>query len=89
MAPHIEVKCQAVVGGGGIEHTFGTHWEAVPDTNHRTGDFDSKNARRAHELLTGDRDKYREVKDHKGKPCGSASGAVVFDGLLFEPKEKG
>ena len=69
LAPHIEEKCQAVVGDHSSELTFGTHWDPVPDTYHRTGDVKSENAKRAHEILANFPDKFREVKDRMGKPC--------------------
>ena len=87
MSPHVEVKCQAVVGGGGIEHTFGTHWEKVPGTDH-WAISKTKAAQKAHTLVGNDPENYREVEDWMGKPCRPASGAV-FGGLLFQPKEKG
>ena len=93
MAPYIEVKCQAVVavvGDAASELTFGTHWEPVPKTDHETGDVNSENAKRAHELLASDPN-CREVKDKKGEPCSIPvkSANIGYGGLLFQPKEKG
>lgn len=82
LAPHVEVKCQAMAGDHIVTTTFGTHWEKVPGTEHKTGDMESEGARKAHDLLKGDVKKYREVKDKKGRPCDYAS--VVNTGPLFK-----
>jgi hypothetical protein len=76
LSPHVEVRCQSVVVGGGTEITFGTHWVKVPDTEHKTGDTESENARKAHDLLKRDIKKYREMKDKKGGLCDYASVLV-------------
>ena len=88
LAPHIEIKCQGIVGGTGGEMTFGTHWEKVQNTSHKTGNVKSENARRAHKLLASDPDKYREEGDEKGEQCYPVHG-VGPGTLLFSPKEKG
>jgi len=88
LAPHIEVKCQAVVGDHFSEMTFGTHWETVSDTSHKTGDVDSDNARQAHRLLVNHPEDYREVADKKGGVCHPVS-AGGSGGPLFKPIDRG
>ncbi len=47
---------------------IGAIYKDVPNTQHFTGD-DTANAQRAHELITDDPDKYREVADWAGPVC--------------------
>lgn len=69
MAPHLEVRSQATVGDRGVEIKFGSLWDTVPGTMHKTGDVLSENSIKAHKLLADEPDNYREVPDYNGKLC--------------------
>jgi len=91
LAPHLEVKIEADVEEHFSMTTPGPRWVKVSDTEHKTGDTDSDNARQAHRLLARYPEKYREVADKKGEPCPIPvkSANIRYGSLLFEPKEKG
>lgn len=89
MAPHIELKIEADVEQHFSMTTPGPRWVKVSDTEHKTGDTDSDNARQAHRLLVRYPENYREVADKKGEPCAVARPIIYDNPLLFKPKEKG
>lgn len=91
MVPHVEEFTGKYQHDLGDMATGGIYTE-VPGTSHATGD-QTEEAKKAHQLVQQDAEKYREVADELGSVCDEIRKPqqlkhVRHGGLFFEMHEK-